>query len=118
MAKATVEVLVDDLDGSNGAQTVMLGWNGDWRELDLSKRNLSSLSRTLDKYWRVGRPVSANGQTTRRTAQKKSSSSSAKGKRDPKVIRAWATQNRIAVPARGRIPADVERKYNEVNGRS
>ena len=115
MAKATVDVLIDDLDGSDGAQTVTLGWNGDWRELDLSKRNLSSLSRTLDKYWSVGRPVSANGQTTRRTAQKKSSSRSTNGKRDPKVIRAWATQNRIAVPARGRIPADVERKYNEAN---
>jgi hypothetical protein len=118
MAKATVEVLIDDLDGSDGAETVTLGWNGDWRELDLSKRNLSSLSRTLDKYWSVGRPVSANGQTTRRTASKKSSSRSAKAKRDPKVIRAWAVQHRIAVPARGRIPADVERKYNEANGRS
>jgi nucleoid-associated protein Lsr2 len=117
MAKATVDVLIDDLDGSDGAQTVTLGRNGDWRELDLSKRNVASLSRTLDKYWSVGRPVSAHGQTTRRTAPKKSSSPAAKGKRDPKVIRAWATQNRIAVPARGRIPADVERKYNEANGR-
>jgi hypothetical protein len=50
MAKATVEVLTDDLDGSAAAQTITLGWNGDWRELDLSKRNLASLSRTLDKY--------------------------------------------------------------------
>jgi hypothetical protein len=118
MAKATVEVLIDDLDGSDGAQTVTLGWNGDWRELDLSKRNLASLDRTLDRYWSVGRPVSANGKTTRRGRPTKSSSASAKGKRDPKVIRAWATENRIAVPARGRIPAEVERKFNEANGRS
>jgi hypothetical protein len=112
-----VEVLIDDIDGSDGAQTVTLGWNGDWRELDLSKRNLASLSRALDRYWNVGRPVSANGQTARRTRAKKSSSSSASRKRDPKVIRAWATQNRIAVPARGRIPGAVERQYNEANGR-
>jgi Lsr2 len=39
MAKVTVEVLVDDLDGSEGAETVRLGWNGDWREIDLSKKN-------------------------------------------------------------------------------
>jgi hypothetical protein len=117
MAKATVEVLIDDLDGSDGAQTVTLGWNGDWRELDLSKRNLASLSRAVDRYWNVGRPVSANGDATRRTRARKSSSRSAKGKRDPKVIRAWATENGIAVPARGRIPADVERKYNEANRR-
>jgi nucleoid-associated protein Lsr2 len=118
MAKATVEVLIDDLDGSDGAQTVTLGWNGDWREIDLSKRNLASLDRTLDRYWSVGRPVSANGQTTRRGRPTKSSSASAKGKRDPKVIRAWATENRIAVPARGRIPADVEQQFNKANGRS
>jgi Lsr2 len=29
------------------------------------------------------------------------------------VIRAWATDNGIAVPARGRIPSEVEQKYNE-----
>ena len=27
-----VEVLVDDLDGSEGADTVRIGWNGEWRE--------------------------------------------------------------------------------------
>jgi Lsr2 len=120
MAKATVEVLIDDLDGSEGAATVTLGWNGDWRELDLSKRNLASLSRTLDRYWKVGRPVPGDRQsTTRRSRRSKAASPrSAKAKRDPKLIRAWATENGIAVPARGRIPVDVERKYNEVSGRS
>jgi hypothetical protein len=49
MANATVEVLIDDLDGTDGAQTVTLGWGGDWRELDLSKRNLASLCRAMDK---------------------------------------------------------------------
>jgi Lsr2 len=117
MAKATVEVLIDDLDGSEGATTVTLGWNGDWRELDLSKRNLASLSRTLDRYWKVGRPVPGDRQPTTRRS-KAASSRSAKAKRDPKRIRAWATENGIAVPARGRIPVDVERKYNESTGRS
>ena len=120
MAKATVEVLVDDLDGSEGAETVRLGWNGDWRELDLSKRNLASLSRALEKYWAAGRAVSVDGQPSRRSRRRTtpSSSRSARAKRDPKVIRAWATENGIAVPARGRIPGDVERQYNEANGRS
>jgi hypothetical protein len=120
MAKATVEVLIDDLDGSEGAETITLGWNGDWRELDLSKRNVASLSRTLDKYWKVGRPISgATRLTTRRSRPKKAASSrSAKAKRDPGLIRAWATKNGIAVPARGRIPVDVERQYNEATGRS
>ena len=119
MAKATVEVLVDDLDGSEGAETVRLGWNGDWRELELSKKNLASLSRALDKYWDAGRPVSGDGRSSRRRRPSRTTSSrAAKAKRDPKVIRAWARENGIAVPARGRIPGDVERQYNEANKRS
>jgi nucleoid-associated protein Lsr2 len=118
MAKATVDVLVDDLDGSDGVETVRIGWNGDWRELDLSKKNLASLSKALDKYWNVSRPVSAEGRPSRRRPKTTSSSSSATVTRDPKLIRAWATDNGISVPARGRIPGDVERRYNEANGRS
>ena len=118
MAKATVEVLVDDLDGSEGAETVRLGWNGDWREVELSKKNLSSLSKALDKYWNVGRPVVGEGRSSRRTRSGSTMSSrSTKTRRDPKVIRAWATENGIAVPARGRIPGDLERQYNAANRR-
>jgi hypothetical protein len=121
MAKARVEVLVDDLDGSEGAETIRLGWNGDWRELELSTRNLAALSKALDKYWNVGRPVSRDGNASRRRRTKATTSSrsaKAKAKRDPKMIRAWATDNGIPVPARGRIPGEVERQYNEANGRS
>jgi hypothetical protein len=119
MAKAAVEVLIDDLDGSEAAETVTLGWNGDWRELDLSKRNLTSLARSLEKYWKVGRPISGDRRpTTRRSRTKKRSSPRrTTAKRDPKLIRAWATESGIAVPARGRIPEDVERQYNEATRR-
>jgi hypothetical protein len=66
MAKATVEVLIDDLDGSEGAETVRLGWNGDWRELELSEKNLAALSRALDKGWNVSRPLNQDGPSPRR----------------------------------------------------
>jgi hypothetical protein len=118
MAKATVDVLVDDLDGSEGVETVRIGWNGDWRELDLSKKNFASLSRALDKYWNVSRPVSTNGRSSRRRPTPMPSSRSVTARRDPKLIRAWAADNGISVLARGRIPGDVERRYNEANGRS
>jgi hypothetical protein len=118
VAKVTVDVLVDDLDGSDGVETVRIGWNGDWRELDLSKKNLASLSKALDKYWNVSRPVSADRRSNRRRPKTTSSSRPAKATRDPKLMRAWATDNGISVPARGRIPADLERQYNEANGKS
>jgi hypothetical protein len=119
MAKVTVEMLVDDLDGSEGAETVRLGWNGDWREIDLSKKNRASLSRALGRYWTAARPVAGDRPSTRRRRPRSTTSSrSTKAKRDPKVIRAWATDNGIPVPARGRIPGEVERQYNEAKRRS
>jgi hypothetical protein len=117
MAKVTVEMLVDDLDGSEGAETVRLGWNGDWREIDLSRRNRASLSRALERYWNAARPVAGQRSSGRHRRPRSTGRSRASTtKRDPKVIRAWATDNGIAVPARGRIPGDVERQYNEANG--
>jgi hypothetical protein len=113
MAKAMVETLVDDVDGSPAVETVRLGWNGDWRELDLSKRNARALSRALDRYWDAGRPVA--GQTRRR--RKPAAPRSRKAGRDPKTIRMWAVANGISVPARGRIPSEVERQYNDANQR-
>ena len=44
MAKTLVEVLVDDLDGTEAAESVRLGWNGQWRQLELSEKNLAALS--------------------------------------------------------------------------
>jgi hypothetical protein len=113
MAKTTVEVLVDDLDGSAAVETVLLGWNGEWRELDLSKRNVAALSRAVDRYRDAGRPVAASGQAKRRRDAVPARSS--KTGRDPKAIRAWAVSNRINVPARGRIPAAVQRQYEDAN---
>ena len=118
MAKVTVEVLIDDLDGSDGAETVRLGWNGDWREIDLSRKNRASLSRALDRYWNAGRPVSGPRSSSRRRSSRATSSRSTEtAKRDPKAIRAWASENGIAVPARGRIPSVVEDQFNQAKTR-
>jgi hypothetical protein len=103
VAKSYVEVLVDDIDGSEAVESVQLGWNGQWRQLELSEKNIAALSKAIDRFWDAGRPVaSARG---RRSAR-------ASTGRDPKAIRAWALANNIHVPSRGRIPGDVERQYN------
>ena len=116
MAKEMVEALVDDIDGSPAMETIRLGWNGDWREIDLSRRNAAALSRALDRYWAAARPVSVDGGGGRR--RQPARSRSRQSGCDPKVIRSWARANGIDVPARGRIPADVARQYNEANGNS
>ena len=110
MVKSLVEVLVDDLDGTEAVESVLLGWNGQWRRIELSEKNLAALSKAVDRFWEAGRPVAERG-GTRRT---RGGRAEANG-RDPKAIRAWAAANGIAVPTRGRIPGDIERQYNQAS---
>src|SRR5215207_11711789 len=105
MTKETIEVLVDDLDGSEAVESVRIGWNGQWRELELSEKNSAALAKAFDKFWNVARPVPEGGTTPRRG---RAASRSTNGKRDPKAIRVWAEENGIPVPSRGRIPREVE----------
>jgi hypothetical protein len=110
MAKTLVEVLVDDLDGTEAVESVRLGWNGQWRQLELSEKNLAALSKAIDRYWDVGRPVRGDAAAPRRRSGAGTSG------RDPRAIRVWAADNGIAVPARGRIPREIEERYNEATG--
>jgi hypothetical protein len=107
MAKTLVEVLVDDLDGTEAVESVRLGWNGQWRQLELSERNLAALSKAIDRFWDAGHPVKSADAPRRRSA------ATATTGRDPRAIRVWAAENGIAVPARGRIPREIEDRYNE-----
>jgi len=109
MAKTLIEVLVDDLDGSEAVESVRLGWNGQWRQLELSEKNMAALSKAIDWFWDAGRPIKADAATSRRRG-------GATGGRDPRAIRAWAADNGIAVPSRGRIPREIEERYNEAAG--
>ena len=119
MAKTMVEVLVDDLDGSEAVESVRIGWNGQWRELELSEKNLAALSKSFDRFWDAGRPVrSANTPRRRGRSATRGESGQAPGPRDPKAIRAWATAEGIAVPSRGRIPRDVEERYHRAMTRA
>src|SRR5436305_1366098 len=81
-------------------QTVRIGWQGEWRELDLGEKNLNALSKGFDRFWEAARPVRSAAGSGRRDGHVKRSN----GGRDPRAIRTWASENGIAVPARGRIP--------------
>ena len=117
MAKATVDVLVDDLDGSEGVETVRIGWNGDWRELDLSKKNLAALSKAFDRYWNVSRPVSADGRSgRRRPPQDDVVGALSQGEARSEGDSGLGVGQRDRGTGAGRIPGDVERRYNEANG--
>lgn len=103
MAKTTVVTITDDIDGSEGAETVSFSFGGQSYEIDLGKKNLdkfrTGLQPFIDSGRRVGRQGAARA-TRGRTSRKDSS-----------AIRAWAAEQGLSVSERGRIPAAVVAQY-------
>ena len=50
MAKRTVHMLIDDLDGGDADETISFGVDGVLYEIDLSKKNATKLRNTLARY--------------------------------------------------------------------
>jgi hypothetical protein len=102
MAKTTVVTITDDIDGSEGAETVTFSLAGQSYEIDLSAKNLDEFKKGLQPFIDSGRRVGR--QSAVRPARGKTSSNSS-------AIRAWAAGQGLAVSERGRIPAAVVAKY-------
>lgn len=109
MAQKVRIELVDDLDQSEADETVTFALDGTSYEIDLSEKNASALRQSLEPYVAAARKVSSSRGGRRAGAR------SASPNRDPKAIREWAQANGYDVPARGRIPAEVEQAYNAAN---
>ena len=60
MATLVIETLVDDLDGSEAAETVSFSLDGVNLEIDLSADNASRLRDKLAKFIAVAQPVEAH----------------------------------------------------------
>ena len=103
MAKTTVVTITDDIDGSQGAETISFSFSGQSYEIDLSTKNLDKFKKGLQPFIDSGRRVGRQGpvRTTRGRTSRKDSS----------AIRAWAAEQGLAVSERGRIPAAVVAKY-------
>lgn len=108
MAKHIVEKITDDIDGTEGAQTVAFSLRGDSYEIDLSDANAEKLEVALALFITKARPVRQSAPRGRRLsvsgARKVSREESAK-------IRQWARAHGLSVSERGRIAADIVEKY-------
>src|SRR4051812_2689896 len=105
MAKHVLERIVDDVDGTDATITVRLGWNGEWRELDLNEKNGAALAKAVDKYWNKGRAWAPQPNRARTTpTSRRRPTATRQGQRDYDLadLRQWAARNNIAVPSRGR----------------
>jgi hypothetical protein len=97
--------LVDDLDGGPAAESVKFAFDGVSYEIDLSKRNAKALRSDMTKWVehaRKVRPAAGRGRTARSAGRPTS---------EAPAIRAWAAEQGIAVPTRGRLPKTVVEQY-------
>ena len=98
MAKKTI--LIDDLDGSDGASPRTFAIGGKTYDIDLNDDNYNQLLDLLEPYVSVG--------SVRRGAATVNVSS------DAREIRAWAEDNGLLKPAsKGRVPHAVREAYRK-----
>ena len=107
MAVQTITRLVDDVDGSDASETVTFSLDGVDYAIDLNDDNAAALRRAIGPWLSSGR---RNGRAVsqRRVIKPVGDSRSA-------LIRAWAAKEGLTVPARGRIPNEVQRQYDAAN---
>jgi Lsr2 len=107
-------ILIDDLDESEGAETITYTVNGQDYEIDLSEENAQGFYDVLGPYIEKSRRVQRQAASpSRRDGRRRSSSSS--GRDDIPQIRAWAEANGHEVNGRGRIKKDVIDAYDQAH---
>jgi Lsr2 len=103
MASKVVVTLEDDLDGGPAGETVRFAVGGTEYEIDLNKKNARAFRRQLAPFIEHARRA---GRGQRRRPARPGPGGERAGD-----IRAWASQQGIAVSGRGRIPASVVAQY-------
>ena len=104
-------MLIDDLDGSEGAETIKYSVDGQDYEIDLSEKNAERFRSVLKEFVDASRQVEQPPVLTLtppRTTRRQSSS----GRDDIPQIRAWAEAQGMEVNARGRIKKEIIEAYD------
>ena len=113
MAQRVNVVLVDDIDGSEAAETVTFGLDGAQYEIDLSAGNADKLREALATYVGHGRRAGGRRRSTGGSGRASGSrSANASGGPSAADVRAWARENGWDVPERGRVAAEVREAYD------
>jgi hypothetical protein len=104
MASIVSVVVSDDIDGSEGAETVTFGVDGVTYEIDLSEQNRAKLAAAMAPFIGAARKVSVRRPRTGASRQ-------AAARVDRAEIRAWAKEQGLQVSERGRISAEIMQEY-------
>jgi hypothetical protein len=118
MARRTIQVLTDDLDGGEADETVKFGLDGTQYEIDLSKKNAGKIRDALAPYLAAGRKVGRGGVVVGGRAATARVRGGATADRDQnRAIREWAQGKGIKVSDRGRIKQEIVDRYHAEAGR-
>jgi hypothetical protein len=109
VASRVVTLITDDLDGSEGAETIAFSLEGVSYEIDLSSTHAQELRSVLEPYMMAGRKTAG-----RRDGRRLSDGASA-DKEQIKAMRDWAKKQGLKVSERGRISAEVQDAYNKAH---
>jgi hypothetical protein len=116
MAKRTIHVLVDDLDGGDADETVSFAFEGIQYEIDLSKKNAEKLRDAMAQYVAAATKL-GHGQVQRVTGRR--GSAPVNGNADQnRAIREWALAQGLPVSDRGRIKQEIVDQFHDKAGRS
>src|SRR5690348_11995832 len=118
MAKRTIHMLIDDIDGGEADETVRFAVDGVQYEIDLSKKNAAKMRNVLARYLEAGSKVGRVASTAVRAAASPRGRGPATVDRDQnRAIREWAQGKGIAVSDRGRIKQEIVDRYHAEAGR-
>lgn len=109
MARKTIEKYFSDLSGEeieSTSPTVRFVFDGVGYEVDLTASERETFEKAVAPYIAVGRRAGRPG--------RKANASGTSGP-DAKAVRAWAQEQGLDVPSRGRVPASVVEAYESAH---
>lgn len=113
MAQQTFVKLIDDIDGSEGVETVSFGLDGAAFEIDLNEKNAGKLRDALSLYIAHARRAEGSRAGRRVSTGTRRSGGAARTDREQlQAIRDWARKNGHQVSDRGRIAQEIRDAYD------
>jgi hypothetical protein len=104
MVQRVQTLFLDDLDGSEAAETVVFALDDATYEIDLSADHGAQLRAGLESWIEAGRRLKNGGKAAASRKPAPAAGETAK-------IRAWAREQGMKISDRGRIPLEVREAY-------
>ena len=111
VAKHIVQ-LIDDIDSSEAAETIVFAVDGTTYEIDLSAEHATQLRDALAVYVAHARRTFARSADRGGSPRRGSGGAARVDREQIAAIREWARTNGHAVGTKGRIPGHIVEAYN------